>query len=206
MRSYMMQKIAPKTEPFFLINGDSLSRDDQWPAYLFPAYPNVDFVNTSVAGKTLFGYGVPLLPRDGWSNYSSARSVDVFNFSFGSNDIVNGQTAAQIWLNYTNSVAAVRPRNPNRFIVTTTIGWRIGLSATEEAERQSYNSQVRANPSQYDFLVDRDLLITASDYPTLIPDGTHPNAAGNFFIAYGRSGVPGYIDACIAAGLGYPQP
>ncbi len=206
MRTFMLEKIAPKTAPMLLINGDSLSRNDMWPAYTLTGYPNITQVNTSVAGRALFNWGVPYIARDGWSNFSASRSLNFYSFQWGSNDIVDGRTGLQIYNDFVSCTGLIRANNPGRKVMWATVAWRLGLTAGEEAQRQDINTRMRANPSQYDYLLERDLMLTAADYPALMPDGTHPNAQGNLYLCTGRNGQLGIFDYLQLAGFGLPVP
>lgn len=203
MDAYCASMTAPQTAPMLLINGDSLSTPDRWQVNAMIDYPNATFVNTSVPGFTGYGFGfiLPYKNRDTLSIYDSNRSGNVNYFGFGSNDIVNAQTGASIYANYQSMVTQIRASKPNCKIIVPTIGWRTGLSASEETQRQAFNAAMRGDMAGADYLDDRDNKITSSPADqALLLDGTHPGPVGMGYYWNGRNGYPGIRDFVASAG------
>lgn len=199
--AYLAKFLAPQTAPMLLIAGDSLSTPDAWQVDAHSAYPGATISNNALAGQTLANYGLVNIARDSWSNYDSNRSANLLSAQWGTNDIKNGSSGASVHTNYASYVSQVKAKNAAQKIMVSTMGWRIGLTGAQETERQAFNTLMRADLAGADYLLDRDVIITAADNPALFADGTHPNAAGNTFLWTGRNGAQGIHDYAIAAGF-----
>lgn len=201
MDGYMTKFTQGGAVPMLLITGDSLSTLDKWPVNFAAAYPSATMVDASVGGMELIGYGLPNQPRDGWSNFDPTRPANLLSCQWGSNDIKDNFSGSTVHANYQTYVSNERAKNPTRKILVSTMGWRIGLTTSQETERQAFNTLMRADMAGADYLLDRDVILTSADYPTLMPDGTHPNAQGNTYLWTGRNGANGIATYVAAAGF-----
>lgn len=167
-----------------LVFGDSLSdgfmlkRSEAYPAMLakklYAAGLNFQVINASAAGGTTEG-GLERLPPH------LKHKIDIFILELGINDGFRGVSVDQIQNNLQNIIDKVKARNPNVHVVIA--GMQLPNYAADD--------YVSAFGKMFGDLASRNntalvpyLLQGVAGAPSLnLPDGIHPNAAGQRILA-----------------------
>jgi acyl-CoA thioesterase I len=167
-----------------LVFGDSLSdgfllkRTQAYPALLIDklrdAGLNFEVINASASGDTTDG-GLRRLPPH------LKRKIDILILELGINDAFRGATVDEIRNNLQAIIDQVKARNPNVHIVIA--GMRLPNSSADDYFSAFGNIfgelAAKNNAALVPYLLDR----VAGDPLLNLPDGIHPNAAGQKILA-----------------------
>ena len=167
-----------------LVLGDSLSdgfglkRSEAYPALLAnklrAADLNFQVINASQTGGTTEG-GLERLPAH------LKHKIDIFILELGINDVFHGASVDQIQDNLQRMIDMVKARNPNVRVVIA--GLQLPNGATEDylsAFGKMFGELASQNSAA---LVPNLLAGVAGDRSLSLPDGIHPNAAGQKILA-----------------------
>jgi acyl-CoA thioesterase I len=167
-----------------LVFGDSLSdgfmlkRSEAYPALLAKKLHavglNFQVTNASASGGTTEG-GLERLPPH------LKRKIDIFILELGINDAFRGLSVDQIQNNLQQIIDKVKARNPNVHIVIA--GMQLPNYAADDyvsAFGKMFGNLAARNNA---VLVPYLLQGVAGDPPLNLPDGIHPNAAGQKILA-----------------------
>ena len=176
---------APAAETkAILVFGDSLSdgfmlkRSEAYPALLakkLHAYGlNFQVTNASASGGTTEG-GLERLPPH------LKRKIDIFILELGINDAFHGLSVDQIQNNLQQIIDKVKARNPNVRVVIA--GMQLPNHTVDdyvsEFGKMFANLAAKNNGALVPYLLDG----VAGDPSLNLPDGIHPNAAGQRILA-----------------------
>src|SRR6266516_2704390 len=183
--SLVLAQLASTAEmKTILVFGDSLSdgfmlkRSEAYPALLakklHAAGLNFQVTNASAAGGTTEG-GLERLPPH------LKRKIDIFILELGINDAFRGVSVDQIQSNLQQIIDKVKARNPNMRVVI----------AAMQLPNYAADDYVSAFGKMFGDLASRNnaalvpyLLEGVAGDPSLnLPDGIHPNAAGQKILA-----------------------
>jgi acyl-CoA thioesterase-1 len=178
------QAISAAQTKTILVFGDSLSdgfmlkRSEAYPALLAKklraAGLNFQLTNASAAGGTTEG-GLERLPPH------LKHSIDIFILELGINDAFRGLSVDQIQHNLQQIIDKVKARNPNVRVVIA--GMRLPNYAADDyvsAFGKMFADLAAKNAA---VLVPYLLEGVAGDPSLNLPDGIHPNAAGQAILA-----------------------
>jgi acyl-CoA thioesterase-1 len=178
------QPAAAAEKKAILVFGDSLSdgfmlqRSEAYPALLAKkldaAGLNFQVTNASAAGGTTEG-GLERLPPH------LKRRIDIFILELGINDAFRGLPVDQIQNNLQQIIDKVKARNPNVRVVIAGIQLpNYGADDYVSAFRRMFTDLATKNNAA---LVPYLLQGVAGDPSLNLPDGIHPNAAGQKILA-----------------------
>jgi acyl-CoA thioesterase-1 len=178
------QPAAAAEKKAILVFGDSLSdgfmlqRSEAYPALLAKkldaAGLNFQVTNASAAGGTTEG-GLERLPPH------LKRRIDIFILELGINDAFRGLPVDQIQKNLQQIIDKVKARNPNVRVVIAGIQLpNYGADDYVSAFRRMFTDLATKNNAA---LVPYLLQGVAGDPSLNLPDGIHPNAAGQRILA-----------------------
>jgi acyl-CoA thioesterase-1 len=178
------QPAAAAEKKAILVFGDSLSdgfmlqRSEAYPALLAKkldaAGLNFQVTNASAAGGTTEG-GLERLPPH------LKRRIDIFILELGINDAFRGLPVDQIQNNLQQIIDKVKARNPNVRVVIAGIQLpNYGADDYVSAFRRMFTDLATKNNAA---LVPYLLQGVAGDPSLNLPDGIHPNAAGQRILA-----------------------
>src|SRR5437588_7917288 len=183
--SLVFAEHAPAAQPkTILVFGDSLSdgfmlkRSEAYPALLakklHAAGLNFQVINASAAGGTTEG-GLERLPAH------LKHRIDIFILELGINDAFRGLSVDQIQHNLQQIIDRVKARNPNVRVVIA--GMQLPNYAADDyvsAFGKMFGDLASRNNAA---LVPYILQGVAGDPSLNLPDGIHPNAAGQKILA-----------------------
>jgi acyl-CoA thioesterase-1 len=183
--SMVLAQVASTAQPkTILVFGDSLSdgfmlkRSEAYPALLSKKLhaTGLDFqvTNASAAGGTTQG-GLERLPPH------LKHRIDIFILELGINDAFRGLSVDQIQNNLQQIIDRVKARNPNVRVVIA--GMQLPNYASEDyvsAFGKMFGDLAAKNAAA---LVPYLLEAVAGDPSMNLPDGIHPNAAGQKILA-----------------------
>jgi acyl-CoA thioesterase-1 len=178
------QPAAAAEKKTILVFGDSLSdgfmlpRSEAYPALLakklHAAGMNFQVTNASAAGGTTQG-GLERLPTH------LKRRIDIFILELGINDAFRGLPVDQIQNNLQQIIDKVKARNPNVRVVIA--GMQLPNYAAEDYVsafgKMFSDLAIKNNAALVPYL----LQDVAGDPSLNLPDGIHPNAAGQKILA-----------------------
>jgi acyl-CoA thioesterase-1 len=178
------QPAAAAEKKTILVFGDSLSdgfmlpRSEAYPALLakklHAAGMNFQVTNASAAGGTTQG-GLERLPTH------LKRRIDIFILELGINDAFRGLPVDQIQNNLQQIIDKVKARNPNVRVVIA--GMQLPNYAAEDyvsaLGKMFSDLAIKNNAALVPYL----LQDVAGDPSLNLPDGIHPNAAGQKILA-----------------------
>ncbi|PYJ77274.1 MAG: arylesterase [Verrucomicrobia bacterium] len=167
-----------------LVLGDSLSdgfqlkRSDAYPALiankLRAAGLNFQVTNASASGGTTQG-GLERLPAH------LKRKIDIFILELGTNDAFRGVPVAQIQNNLQQMIDMVKARNPNVRVVIA--GMQLPNYGADDYV-SGFGKMFAELAAKNDAALVPYLLDGVAGDPSLsLPDGIHPNAAGQKILA-----------------------
>ena len=167
-----------------LVLGDSLSdgfglkRSEAYPALLAKkmraADLNFQVINASQTGGTTEG-GLERLPAH------LKRKIDIFILELGINDVFHGASVDQIENNLQRMIDMGKARNPNVRVVIA--GLQLPTDASDDyisGFDKMFGELAQKNSAA---LVPNLLAGVAGDRSLSLPDGIHPNAAGQKILA-----------------------
>jgi acyl-CoA thioesterase I len=207
--SMVLAQVASAAQPkTILVFGDSLSdgfmlkRSEAYPALiakkLHAAGLNFQVTNASAAGGTTQG-GLERLPPH------LKHRIDIFILELGINDAFRGLSVDQIQHNLQQIIDQVKARNPNVRVVIA--GMRLPNYAGDDyvsAFGKMFGDLAAKNAAS---LVPYLLEGVAGDPSLNLPDGLHPNAAGQKILAENVWRVLEPVASEVAEGRGgSPEP
>ena len=180
----LAQVVSAAEKKTILVFGDSLSdgfmlqRSEAYPALLAQkldaAGLNFQVTNASAAGGTTQG-GLERLPPH------LKRTIDIFILELGINDAFRGLPVRQIQNNLQQIIDKVRARNPNVRIVIA--GMQLPDYAAEDYV-SAFGKMFGELAAKNGAALVPYLLEGVAGAPSLnLPDGIHPNAAGQKILA-----------------------
>jgi acyl-CoA thioesterase-1 len=183
--SIVLAQLAPAAEmKTILVFGDSLSdgfmlkRSQAYPALLAKklqaAGLNFQVINASAAGGTIEG-GLERLPPH------LKRRIDIFILELGINDAFRGMAVDAIQINLQQIIDKVKARNPNVRIVIA--GMRLPDYSADDYVSAFGKLFAYLATHNNAALVPYLLQGVAGDPSLNLPDGIHPNAAGQKILA-----------------------
>src|SRR5437016_13228839 len=174
---------AAQTKPI-LVFGDSLSdgfmlrRSEAYPALLAKklraAGLNFEVVNASSSGGTTDG-GVERLPAH------LKQRTDIFILELGINDVFRGVPTNQVETNLQQIIDKVKARNPNVRVIIA--GMQLPGYTADDYVSAFGNMFADLAAKNGDALVTYLLQGVAGNPSLNLPDGIHPNAAGQKILA-----------------------
>jgi acyl-CoA thioesterase I len=182
--STVLAQVASAEMKTILVFGDSLSdgfmlrRSEAYPALLatklHAAGLNFQVTNASAGGGTTEG-GLERLPAH------LKRRIDIFVLELGINDAFRGLPVDQIQNNLQQIIDKVKARNPNvRVVIAAMQLPNYGADDYVSAFSKMFTSLATKNNAA---LIPYLLQGVAGDPSLNLPDGIHPNAAGQKILA-----------------------
>lgn len=179
-----LARSAPAAPKSILVLGDSLSdgfmlkRSEAYPALLAKklreAGLNFQVINASVSGGTTDG-GLERLPAH------LKDKIDIFILELGINDAFRGAAVDQIERNLQRMIDMVRERNPNARVLIA--GLQLPGYAADDYVASFGNMSADLAAKNSAALVPYLLEGVAGNPSLNLPDGIHPNAAGQKILA-----------------------
>src|SRR5437763_1906125 len=176
---------APAADPSqmktIFVFGDSLSEGlaisprQAWPMLLVeklrPIGPNFRVINASASGSTTEG-GLRRLPPH------LEHSINIFVLELGINDAFNGIPLEQTSANLQSIIDQVKTRKPNASIII--VGMQFPIAAPDSEYAAAFVKMFGELAAKNHAALVPNLLEDVVGEPRLnLPDGMHPNAAGD---------------------------
>ncbi len=180
IENYLINKYGIRADKAVTFDGDSLTTGlglsspstENWPAQFITANPSYKNLNLAVVGQTCGTINTNFAAIQALQ-YSTLNSKNIYWLWCGTNDILAGQTAAQ--LETTLIAIAAAAHTAGLRVGFSNIIARSTLSAPQETERQTFNTWTRTNATTY-FDAFVDLGSNASIGCTSTPANCYNNA------------------------------